>query len=346
MAPDGPGKKPDSLARAFVSHPNTELLQVHNPDRFGCSGCHWGNGRATTGEVKGHGRHKYWLWPLFERENIEAGCQQCHAKDRVTQGAETLNLGRDLFYERGCVGCHRYEGFDRETDALSGSRQTTTQLEDQIIGNEKQIRQDTEAANQAADDAEAQRLLAHAESLRVTNSLLAARNDQLNLQSKYLMQDQKKIGPNLKDVRLKLRKEWVPVWLKDPQAFRPGTKMPTFWRFGVDQDGEEQIKAISAYLWQESFARQGSRIRLAVMRPTVRSSSKHEGVLVVTPSASLKLRLAATLLRIFSALAKRQTSNTSCVGFITRASVGRPTVQREARLDRRGLQQEQQALRF
>lgn len=257
MSPDGPGKKPDSLARAFVSHPNRELLQVHNPDRFGCSGCHWGNGRATTSEIKGHGRHKYWLWPLFARENIQAGCQQCHAKDRVTQGADTLNLGRDLFYERGCVGCHRYEGFDRESDALSGSRQSTTQLEDQIIGNEKQIRQDTEAANQAADDAEAQRLLAHAESLRVTNSLLAARNDQLSLQSKYLMQDQKKVGPNLKDVRLKLRKEWIPVWLKDPQAFRPGTKMPTFWRFGgekpADQDGEEQIKAISAYLWQEGF---------------------------------------------------------------------------------------------
>ena len=52
---------------------------------------------------------------------------------------------------------------------------------------------------------------------------------------------------------LKLRKEWIPVWLKDPQAFRPGTKMPQFWRFTVDQDGEEQIKAISAYLWQESF---------------------------------------------------------------------------------------------
>ncbi|MGH9971043.1 MAG: c-type cytochrome [Pyrinomonadaceae bacterium] len=253
LAPDGPGKKPDSLARAFVSHPNRELLQIHNPDRFGCSGCHWGNGRATTSEIKGHGRHRFWLWPLFEKENTEAGCQQCHAKDRVTQGAETLNLGRDLFYVRGCVGCHRYEGFDRETDALTGARQSTTQLEDQIAGNEKQIRQDTEEANQAADDAEARRLLAHAESLRVSNSLLAARIDQLSLQSKYLMQDQKKIGPNLKDVRLKLRKEWIPVWLKDPQAFRPGTKMPAFWRFGVDRDGDDQIKAISAYLWQESF---------------------------------------------------------------------------------------------
>ena len=109
-----------------------------------------------------------------------------------------------------------------------------------FIANEKQIRQDTEAASQAADDAEAQKLLAHAESLRVTNSLLAARIDQLNLQSKYLMQDQKKVGPNLKDVRLKLRKEWIPVWLRDPQAFRPGTKMPTFWRFAETDEPERR----------------------------------------------------------------------------------------------------------
>ncbi len=263
MAPDGPGKTPDSLARAFISHPNRELLEIHKPERFGCSGCHWGNGRATTSEVKGHGRHRFWLWPLFEKENTEAGCQQCHAKDRVTQGADTLNLGRDLFNERGCVGCHRYEGFDRETDSLSGARQLITQLDDQIIGNEKRIRENTARANEVEDDTEAQKLLAEAESLRVSNSLLAARKDQLNLQSKYLMQDQKKVGPNLKDIRLKLRKEWVPAWLRDPQGFRPGTKMPTFWRFSKpeekrlvppDKDAEEQVRAISAYLWQESFA--------------------------------------------------------------------------------------------
>ena len=256
VAPDGPGKKPDALAHAFVSHPNRELLQIHNPERFGCTGCHWGNGRATTSEVKGHGRHRFWLWPMFEKENTEAGCQQCHARDRVTQGADTLNHGRDLFSERGCVGCHRYEGFDRETDALSATRQSLGQLEDQITGNEKQIRQDTDASGQVEDNSEAQRLLAHAEALRVTNSLLAARIDQLNLQAKYLMQDQKKVGPNLKDVQLKLRKEWVPVWLANPQQFRPGTKMPTFWRLSTDADGADQIKAISAYLWQESFAGQ------------------------------------------------------------------------------------------
>ncbi len=262
MAPDGPGKNPDSLARAFISHPNRQLLEIHNPDRFGCSGCHWGNGRATTSEVKGHGRHRFWLWPLFEKENMEAGCQQCHARDRVTQGANTLNLGKDLFNERGCVGCHRYEGFDRETDSLTATRGSIGQLEDQIIANQKQIRLD-ENPPEGTTDEQAQKMLAEAEALKVTNSLLAARIDQLNLQSKYLMQDQKKVGPNLKDVRLKLRKEWIPVWLHAPQEFRPGTKMPTFWRFSKDdehrlvardKDADDQIKAISAYLWQESFA--------------------------------------------------------------------------------------------
>jgi cytochrome c2 len=263
LAPDGPGKTPDDLARAFVSHPDREVLRIHNPEKFGCSSCHWGNGRATTSDVKGHGRHRFWLWPMFEKENIEAGCQQCHARDRVTQGADTLNLGRDLFAERGCMGCHRYEGFDRETDSLAGTRALITQLQDQITANEKQIRADTQkAGDENISTEEATRLLAQADSVRVSNSLLAARIDQLNLQAKYMMQDQKKVGPNLKDVRVKLRKEWVPVWLEDPQAFRPGTKMPTFWRFAAhtdagpdmrDKDAGDQIKAIAAYLWQDSF---------------------------------------------------------------------------------------------
>ena len=42
------------------------------------------------------------------------------------------------------------------------------------------------------------------------------------------MQDVKKVGPNLKDTRLKLNKNWIPVWLKKPSDFRPTTKMPNF----------------------------------------------------------------------------------------------------------------------
>ena len=255
MAPNGPGKKPDELAAAFVSHPRKELLQIHKPDKFGCAACHGGNGRATTSVVKGHGQNPFWLHPLFHKENTEAGCQMCHANDRVTQGADTLNLAKDLFYQRGCVGCHRMEAFDREADALTNARQQISQLQEQIVANDRQARLDTEASANASDDKQVQDLLAHAESLRVQSSQLAARIDELNLQTRYLQQDQKKVGPNLKDVQLKLRKEWVPLWLRDPQAFRPGTKMPTFWRFHLDgKEGEEDLKGVAAYLWQNSFA--------------------------------------------------------------------------------------------
>ncbi|HWT01876.1 MAG TPA: cytochrome c, partial [Pyrinomonadaceae bacterium] len=261
LAPDGPGKKPDEWARAFVSHPSKELLTIHNPDRFGCAGCHGGNGRATTSVTKGHGRHRFWLHPLYERENMEAGCQQCHTQDRVLQGAKTLNLGKDLFQNRGCVGCHRSEGFDRETDALAQTRQQIIQLEETLRNNEREARQAKESVASVTEgeegDAEAARLTARAEQLTVANSLVAAQIDQLNIQARYLMQDQKKVGPNLKDVRLKLVKEWVPEWLRDPQTFRPGTKMPTFWRLNAekahDARADDDRKAIAAYLWQESF---------------------------------------------------------------------------------------------
>jgi len=34
------GQKPDKYARAFVSHPDTELLDIHDPEKFGCTTCH------------------------------------------------------------------------------------------------------------------------------------------------------------------------------------------------------------------------------------------------------------------------------------------------------------------
>ena len=81
----------------------------------------------------------------------------------------------------------------------------------------------------------------------VANSKLDARLQQLDFQSHSLMQDQKKVGPNLKDVRLKLNKNWIPVWLKKPSDFRPTTKMPNF------RLNDHQIQAISAYIWQSGF---------------------------------------------------------------------------------------------
>jgi cytochrome c551/c552 len=250
VAMSAKGKKPDEYARAFTSHPEPDLFKIHDPDKYGCSPCHQGNGRATTSVEKAHGTYEHWLWPLFARENMEAGCQTCHAADLVLIVGDvgwTLSEGKDLYRQRGCVGCHRYEGYDREPEDLLSIEQQIKQMEQEKKENLKQANDLMKRADAAETNEEANRLNDRAVALRVSNSKLDLRIVQLDHTTKSLLQDMKKVGPNLKDVRLKLNKSWIPAWLKKPTDFRPTTKMPNF---RLNQD---QIKAISAYLWQSGL---------------------------------------------------------------------------------------------
>jgi len=244
-------KKPDEYAQALVSHTSPELLQIHDPDKFGCSPCHQGNGRATTSIEKAHGNYEHWLWPLFPKENAQAGCQTCHSADMMLTSGDvqwtTINDGKDLFRQRGCMGCHRYEGYDKEPEDLNAIGQQIKQIEGQKKDNIKQTADLMKQADAAESNEEANTLNTKAVDLKVDNSKLDGRLQQLDFQSHSLMQDQKKVGPNLKDARLKLNKNWIPVWLKKPSDFRPTTKMPNF------RLTDHQIQAISAYIWQSGF---------------------------------------------------------------------------------------------
>src|SRR5579871_2564151 len=253
MTPKGQ-KKPDEYAEAFTSHPDPELLQIHDPEKFGCSPCHQGNGRATTSVEKAHGNYEHWLWPLFPKENSQAGCQTCHSADMVLASGDvqwqTINDGKDLYRQRGCMGCHRYEGYDKEPEDLNNIGQQIKQIETQKKDNLKQSAYLMKQADSAESNDEANRLNEKAIALKVANSKLDGRLQQLDFQSHSLMQDQKKVGPNLKDIRLKLNKNWIPVWLKKPSDFRPTTKMPNF------RLNDRQIQAISAYIWQSALTDQ------------------------------------------------------------------------------------------
>ncbi len=252
-------KKPDDYAHAFTSHPEPELLKTHDPERFGCSPCHQGNGRATTSVEKAHGTYEHWLWPLFRRANMEAGCQTCHAADMVLVTNDvgwTLSEGKDLFRQRGCVGCHRYEGYDKEPEDLLSLAQQIKQLEQEKKDNLKEANNLMKQADAAETNEEANRLNDRAIALKVANSKLDLRIVQIDRSTKSVLQDMKKVGPNLKDIRLKLNKNWIPEWLKKPSDFRPTTKMPNF------RLNDDQIKAISAYIWQSALTDQLPRRKL------------------------------------------------------------------------------------
>ena len=164
-------KKPDEYARAFVSHPEPELLKTHDPDKFGCSPCHQGNGRATTSVEKAHGNYEHWLWPLFPKQNAEAGCQTCHAADMHLAAGEVgthiIERQSILFRQRGCMGCHRYEGYDKEPEELTSIAQQIKLLEQQKMDNAKQSADLMKQADAAASNEEANRLNRQAVALRV-----------------------------------------------------------------------------------------------------------------------------------------------------------------------------------
>jgi len=244
------GKKPNKYALAFTSHPEPVLMKIHDPEKYGCSPCHQGNGRATTSVEKAHGTYEHWLWPLFPQQNMEAGCQTCHAADMllvINDVGWVLSEGKDLFRQRGCTGCHRYEGYDKEPEEILSIAQQIKQLEQEKKDNSKEANALMKEADAAKSNEEANKLNDRAVALRVTNSKLDLRIVQLDRTTKSLLQDVKKVGPNLKDVRLKLNKNWIPLWLKKPTDFRPTTKMPNF------RLSEEQIRAISAYIWQSGL---------------------------------------------------------------------------------------------
>ncbi|MGH9746482.1 MAG: hypothetical protein ACRD59_10300 [Candidatus Acidiferrales bacterium] len=231
----------------FTSHPDVDLLKWHPLEKFGCSPCHGGNGRAIDSIEKGHGRYEHWLWPLYYPENFEAGCQQCHSGDMVTSHAPVLNAGKQLFRSKGCIGCHRFSGFDNQDEQLVSARQRIMAIGKVKSDDELEIPRLQKLGDTAADNAGAQSFYSQATNLTVEISRMDAENQALEVRSHNLIQEIKKVGPDLKEARQKLRKEWIPYWIAHTNEFRPTTKMPQF-RFAAGD-----VEAISAFIWQDAL---------------------------------------------------------------------------------------------
>ena len=231
----------------FSSHPDPALLTFHPLEKFGCSPCHGGNGRALDTVERAHGRYEHWLWPLYYPENYDSGCQQCHAADMVTEHAPILNRGKELFREKGCIGCHKFQGFDNQDDLLTATRQQITQLESSRTGDQQEIPRLNKLGDSASSNDVANNFYAQATNLTVTVSNIDAQVEQLDQKSHDLLQEVKKVGPDLKEVRMKIHKEWIPYWLQHTHEFRPTTKMPQF-RLQPDE-----VQAIAAFIWQSAI---------------------------------------------------------------------------------------------
>jgi len=87
-----------------------DYLRAHPPEKFGCTICHRGQGRATSfREAKA--TDVFWDTPLLPARYTQASCGLCHDPAALgKKGAPTLARGVALFDELQCRACHRLNG--------------------------------------------------------------------------------------------------------------------------------------------------------------------------------------------------------------------------------------------
>ncbi len=111
-----------------------DILTHHPTDKFGCTVCHQGQGRAVLTDAA-HGEVPHWEEPLLRGPRVYRSCGQCHYEndlfgaedDLYTRsgkknpidrsevhasipGATSISNGKQLVVEKGCLGCHEFRG--------------------------------------------------------------------------------------------------------------------------------------------------------------------------------------------------------------------------------------------
>ncbi len=90
------------------THPGN-YLENHPPQKFGCTVCHDGQGRATNwADAAARSDDAHWSKPLLGSPFLEASCYRCHRGS--LEQTPHYGRGRRLFETGGCLGCHQRDG--------------------------------------------------------------------------------------------------------------------------------------------------------------------------------------------------------------------------------------------
>ncbi|MFQ5597667.1 MAG: c-type cytochrome [Nitrospiria bacterium] len=107
----------ESEDQPYTTHPhfkNEGYISKHPFEKFGCTICHEGNGRAVT-VGKTHGVVKHLDRQLLSGPYVQSACTKCHyelfSRDVYWPEADVLMKGKQLAYELGCGACHAIRQF-------------------------------------------------------------------------------------------------------------------------------------------------------------------------------------------------------------------------------------------
>lgn len=262
----------------YRTHPDREFyLGKHDAAQFGCTPCHQGQGAAVNSPQQAHGWVKYWLHPMHEGDDAQAGCISCHADVRVEK-AEKIALGEQLFEQVGCVGCHLVEGYGDLPPVGPYLRRIAAKVDaDWLVDWVEQphryrprskmpnfyfTRAEAEAVagyilSASLPESEAW-LESHAAPAGIdpTNAELVARGEELANslgcrgchglapgESPALLGEKKDVAPNLSNIAAKTNPRWMFHWLKEPRGYSPEARMPSL------RLSDEEARALVSYLF-------------------------------------------------------------------------------------------------
>ena len=230
----------------FRTHPG-DALKHHDPNTFGCTPCHQGQGVATT--VAGaHGQEANWLAPLLPTAYLQAGCARCHEVVHGVQGAELVSHGADVFMEKGCYGCHDV----KDVSYLPKFAPPLTPLRSKLADAQRwlpawikepaRLSRDTAMPNFKLSDEEVGKITAFLLTLSdgkpsapvALEGASADEGERLFTERgchgcHAVAADEHSVSPrvpHLAGIGSKVTAEWLDRWIADPKAYNADTAMP------------------------------------------------------------------------------------------------------------------------
>lgn len=91
-------------AQPLTAHPG-RMLEIHPPQRFGCTPCHGGDGRASRAREAHLGGST--RLGFLTGDAVQIACGKCHVNEVALDGAPHLSRGRALLRRSQCDGCHQ-----------------------------------------------------------------------------------------------------------------------------------------------------------------------------------------------------------------------------------------------
>ncbi|MBI3766398.1 MAG: c-type cytochrome [Ignavibacteriales bacterium] len=276
----------EDVPQPYTMHPVPELLKIHNPEVFGCTPCHRGQGPGLTAGMAHGNEDRYWEWPLLKGKEVYASCNSCHTDQSYVKFADRFNKGKQILSEAGCFGCHEIKGFTDlakigpELNQLGAK--TKAEWLFRWIRNPKDYNPHTRMPNFRFNDDQAGAIVAYLWSVskdasyHLQHGISAGGNaahgkelvETIGCKGCHVVGDDTRmrqergfsydVAPELTRAGSKLDPDWMFEWIKNPRQYRPTTRMPNLRL--TDQEARDVV----AYLVTLKDDRQFEQKKIAL----------------------------------------------------------------------------------